>query len=416
LINLYITGIALEDDDIVRNTPIGPGDVLDMDDMVKFAGKPVLPNQLDYFISKIEKLNLATQISKKTKELQAAIEAESGTPLSEKAIQQLEERVNDSVMQAGGTCAFVEDNAARTGSSTRASQEAMAIQKYQRKQTLKRLAARKRGGGEKMTPAEWNLWSQNYDSDDDVEDVQAEINRNLVRKNLSGQTDYKGWDKWTEAGDVDFQYSAILEERRQNDAKLRTCRSKAAAIEKERGNALYKAGDFASAQVAYKAASVLYPSNATYHGNLAQVCLKLSMFKETINACSCSIQCDGTQPKYYMRRAAARKGQFPTDRNETIKAIEDLKEARRYGVCNIKRKEIFQRMKYGKRGGFNGCNSNVKGGKVSMDQKWREEEFRTYGMYKLSEALCQLFVSPLLPFYFCSSPHLRPTTQACRCN
>lgn len=80
--------------------------------------------------------------------------------------------------------------------------------------------------------------------------------------------------------------------------------SSAAASLRQEGNALFKAGDAAGAELAYSRALELEPSSAVLFSNRALVRLQLGRFSDAVADCDASLQLEAT-PKALLRRAAA---------------------------------------------------------------------------------------------------------------
>ena len=81
--------------------------------------------------------------------------------------------------------------------------------------------------------------------------------------------------------------------------------TESAEAAKDRGNALFKSGDFKSAEVAYTEAIALDPSSAAYHANRAAARLKLHDHANALADATAALALDATHTKARHRRAMA---------------------------------------------------------------------------------------------------------------
>ena len=81
--------------------------------------------------------------------------------------------------------------------------------------------------------------------------------------------------------------------------------TESAEAAKDRGNALFKSGDFKSAELAYTEAIALDPSSAAYHANRAAARLKLHDHANALADATAALALDGSHTKARHRRAMA---------------------------------------------------------------------------------------------------------------
>lgn len=131
-------------------------------------------------------------------------------------------------------------------------------------------------------------------------------------KRISGY-DYRSWDKF----DVDKMCEDIDKEETKNsdsseyetDEEWEIERKKQQALmEKDRGNDLFKQGDYSSAIEAYTTGMTLDPTNPLLPANRAMALLKQEKYAAAELDCATALSLDPLYVKAYLRRGSARFG------------------------------------------------------------------------------------------------------------
>ncbi|KAJ3184804.1 RNA polymerase II-associated protein 3 [Gaertneriomyces sp. JEL0708] len=150
--------------------------------------------------------------------------------------------------------------------------------------------------------------------------------------------DYKAWDKFNvdvEAEKVEADESRSLLSRVQevnNGAEQ-------ALVEKEKGNAWFKKGDFKRAIACYTKSMQLDPQNAVLHVNRAMAYLKLQRWADAEADCTTGIALDSKSVKAFWRRGIARR-----ELNKLTEAKKDLEHATVLEPSNRSIKDELQKL------------------------------------------------------------------------
>mmetsp|Transcript_19323 Transcript_19323/g.37317 ORF Transcript_19323/g.37317 Transcript_19323/m.37317 type:complete len:949 (-) Transcript_19323:160-3006(-) len=151
-------------------------------------------------------------------------------------------------------------------------------------------------------------------------------------------TNYDGWYRFDDEDDTDtkedeYDLVEVSEEERQQEAIQKQARSNALSY-KEKGNDLFKKGDYAGADKAYSSGLRHFPT-ATLFANRAQARLKLDQSVRAEADCTKALVLDAGMCKAYVRRSTARQ-----NLKKFEEALADARAARKLEPGNKELKRI----------------------------------------------------------------------------
>ncbi|XP_039516555.1 RNA polymerase II-associated protein 3-like isoform X2 [Pimephales promelas] len=100
--------------------------------------------------------------------------------------------------------------------------------------------------------------------------------------------------------------TTLAEEKSESVQRLQEQRKQEAVVQKDRGNAYFKEGEYESAVECYSRGMEADGANALLHANRAMAFLKLHRYSEAEQDCSVAVSLDASYAKAFARRATAR--------------------------------------------------------------------------------------------------------------
>jgi len=140
------------------------------------------------------------------------------------------------------------------------------------------------------------------------------INKNEVKKERIKSYDYRSWDKYNVEEELERienedykEPKPMVEEKEENDDVNQEA-IELSLIEKEKGNIMFKKGNYKRAVQYYTKSKELDPSNPVFPLNRAMAYLKLKKYSEAENDCTDCIALSPKNVKALYRRGLARVG------------------------------------------------------------------------------------------------------------